>query len=169
MADSVGMPNDVLQNTIAYSDSVVATIISWSKKDNYAQTRSSEKYAVQTSIDGRWIPIAPMYASALEPHWREIRTMILDSSAQFLPPTPPTFNITNKNGLYYKAVLEVKKFGDNLTEEQKHIADFWDDNPFKMNVVGHASYATKKFSPPGHWLNIVGIAAKKPRQILIPQ
>lgn len=161
MADSVGMPIDVLQNTIAYSDSVVATIISWSKKDNYAQTRSSEKYAVQTSINGRWIPTAPMYASALEPHWKEIRTMILDSSAQFLPPTPPTFNITNKNGLYYKAVLEVKKFGDSLTEEQKHIADFWDDNPFKMNVVGHASYATKKFSPPGHWMNIVGIAAKE--------
>ena len=43
---------------------------------------------------------------------------------------------------------------------QKHIADFWDDNPFKLNVVGHVNFVTKKFSPPGHWMNIVGIGAK---------
>jgi membrane-associated phospholipid phosphatase len=28
-----------------------------------------------------------------------------------------------------------------------------------MNVSGHVMFATKKFSPPGHWMNIVGIAA----------
>jgi len=57
--------------------------------------------------------------------------------------------------------MEVKNTGDSLTEEQKHIADFWDDNPFKLNVSGHVMFATKKFSPPGHWMNIVGIAAKQ--------
>jgi PAP2 superfamily len=160
MADSLGMPEDVLQNTIIYSDSVVATIMRWSKKDNYAQTRTAEKYSVQSDIEGRWIPTPPMYASSLEPHWREIRTMILDSAAEFQPTAPPTFDIKNKSSIYYKALLEVKTIGDSLNEEQKLIADFWDDNPFKMNVVGHASYATKKFSPPGHWMNIVGIAAK---------
>jgi membrane-associated phospholipid phosphatase len=55
----------------------------------------------------------------------------------------------------------VNNIGDSLTEEQKHIADFWDDNPFKLNVTGHVMFATKKFSPAGHWMNIVGIAAKK--------
>jgi hypothetical protein len=161
MADSLGMPSDELENTITYSDSMVATIMRWSKKDNYAQTRTAEKYAVQSNIEGRWIPTPPMYASALEPHWREIRTMVLDSAAEFQPPAPPAFDIKNKNSVYYKALMEVKTIGDSLTDEQKLIADFWDDNPFKMNVVGHASYATKKFSPPGHWMNIVGIAAKK--------
>ena len=57
--------------------------------------------------------------------------------------------------------MEVKNVGDSLTEEQKHIADFWDDNPFKMNVSGHVMFATKKFSPAGHWMNIVGIVAEK--------
>jgi hypothetical protein len=158
-ADSLGMPQDELENTIAYSDSVVAQIIRWSKKDNYAQSRTAEKYSVQTNIGGRWIPTPPMYASALEPHWNTMRTMVLDSAAQFSCPTPPQFDL-NKNSIYYKALNFVKQTGDSLTEEQKGIADFWDDNPFKMNVVGHASYATKKFSPPGHWMNIVGIAAK---------
>jgi hypothetical protein len=67
----------------------------------------------------------------------------------------------DKNSDYYKALLEVKAIGDSLTQEQKDIADFWDDNPFKMNVTGHVMYATKKFSPAGHWMNIVGIAAEK--------
>ena len=57
--------------------------------------------------------------------------------------------------------MEVKFTVDNLTEEQKHIAEFFDDNPFNMHVNGHAMYATKKFSPAGHWMNIVGIAAEK--------
>ncbi len=30
-----------------------------------------------------------------------------------------------------------------------------------MNVSGHVMFATKKFSPGGHWMNIVGIAAEK--------
>ena len=161
MADSLGMPEDVLKNTITYSDSVVATIMLWSKKDNYAQTRTAEKFAIQSDDEGRWIPTPPMYASSMEPHWNEIRTMVLDSADECMAPAPPTFDVKNKNSIYYKAVIEVKNIGDSLTDEQKNIADFWDDNPFKLNVVGHASYATKKFSPPGHWMNIVGIAAKK--------
>jgi len=57
--------------------------------------------------------------------------------------------------------MEVKNICDSLNEEQKHIADFWDDNPSKLNVTGHVMFVTKKFSPPGHWMNIVGIGAQK--------
>jgi membrane-associated phospholipid phosphatase len=56
--------------------------------------------------------------------------------------------------------MEVKRTVDSLTDEQRHIADFWDDNPFKMNVTGHVMFATKKFSPAGHWMNITGIASQ---------
>ncbi len=158
-ADSAGMPSAMLANTIAFSDSMVAAILKWSKGDNYAATRGAEKFTVRED-PGRWLPTPPMYATAIEPHWGKIRPMVLDSSSQFDIPRPPVFDVTNKNSTYYKALMEVKNVGDSLTEEQKHIADFWDDNPFKMNVSGHVMFATKKFSPPGHWLNIVGIAAK---------
>ena len=56
--------------------------------------------------------------------------------------------------------MAVKRAVENLTDEQKHIAEFWDDNPFKLNVSGHLMFGTKKFSPPGHWMSVVGIAAK---------
>jgi len=159
-ADSIGMSPSVLKNTIAFSDSVVSAIMGWSKKDNYAQTRTAERYNVLYKVTGRWIPTPPMYGPAVEPHWREIRTMVIDSASQFRPPPPPVCDTVNRNGAFCKAMMEVKTIGENLTEEQKHIADFWDDNPSKLNVVGHVMFVTKKFSPPGHWMNIVGIGAQ---------
>jgi hypothetical protein len=154
------MPDEVLKNTIAFSDTIVASIMKWSKKDNYSQTRSSERYTVKQE-DGRWIPTPPAYAQAIEPHWCDIRPMVLDSASHFMPPRPPVYNMKDSNSLYCREVMEVKKVAENLTEEQKHIARFFDDNPFELHVTGHIMYATKKFSPPGHWMNIVGIASEK--------
>jgi hypothetical protein len=159
-AKKAGMTNTILKNTMAFSDTIVATILKWSKSDLYAETRSAEKYTVRDE-EGRWVPTPPMYAQAIEPKWNMIRCLAIDSCSQFTPPPPPVFDMKNKNGVYYKALLEVKNIGDSLTDEQKHIADFWDDNPFKLNVSGHVMFATKKFSPAGHWMNIVGIAAEK--------
>lgn len=160
-ARDAGMPKDILKNTVAFSNKISAAIMEWSKGDKYAQTRSAEKFAVTTE-EGRWTPTPPAYAQAMEPHWCDIRTLVLDSCSQFMPPPPPVYNM-NRNSAFYKEVQEVKTAVDSLTEEQKHIADFFDDNPFKLNVNGHMMFATKKFSPPGHWMNIVGIAARKAR------
>ncbi|MBL7751275.1 MAG: vanadium-dependent haloperoxidase [Chitinophagaceae bacterium] len=156
-----GMPKEELKNTENYVSALTEVIMAWSKKDNYAETRSYPKYTVMKEVPGRWVPTPPAYTEAMEPNWREIRTLVLDSANQFTPPPPPPFDIKNKNSFYYKEVMAVKNAGDSLTEEQKHIANFWDDNPFKLNVSGHVMFATKKFSPPGHWMSIVGIAAEK--------
>ncbi|MFT3677846.1 MAG: vanadium-dependent haloperoxidase [Chitinophagaceae bacterium] len=155
-----GMPAKELEATSAYASQVAEHIIKWSKGDNYAQTRSAPKYTV-IDTPGRWVPTPPAYTSAMEPHWMEIRTVALDSADQFTPPPPLPFNIKDTNSAYYKEVIAIKNAVDNLTDEQKHIANFWDDNPFKLNVSGHVMFGTKKFSPSGHWMAIVGIAAKK--------
>lgn len=159
-ADNTGMSSTMFDNTVAFADSIAKTILAWSKKDNYAQTRSASRYTVLDS-PGRWVPTPPAYASAVEPHWREIRAIVMDSINQFMPPRPIKFDVTNKNGAYYKQVMAVKNATDSLTDEQKHIAEFWDDLGGKLNVVGHIQFVTKKFSPPGHWMNIVGIASQK--------
>jgi hypothetical protein len=160
MADSAGMPSNVLKNTKDFSDTIAAAILAWSKGDNYSATRGASRFSVIDS-SGRWVPTPPMYATALEPQWMEIRPMVMDSASQFKPVRPPVFNMKDKNSEFYRSLMEVKNIGDSLNDEQKHIADFWDDNPFKMNVTGHVMFATKKFSPAGHWMNITGIGAKK--------
>lgn len=155
-----GMPSAMFDNSLAYADTVGKAILNWAKRDHYAETRSAPRYTV-IDTPGRWVPTPPAYASALEPHWDEIRTMVMDSASQFTPPPPFTFDVKNKNSDYYKQVMAVKNAVDSLTDEQKHIAEFWDDLGGKLNVAGHVMFVTKKFSPPGHWMNIVGIASEK--------
>jgi hypothetical protein len=46
MAKDHGMSADMLKNSVAFADSVSSVIMAWSKKDNYAQTRSATKYTV---------------------------------------------------------------------------------------------------------------------------
>ncbi len=160
IADSVDMPQKVKTASQAFANHVADHILKWSKGDNYLQTRSAAKFTVLQQ-EGRWVPTPPTYDQALEAHWMEVRPILMDSCSQFKPVRPPAFDLTNKNSEFYQALMEVKSIGDSLTDEQKHIADFWDDNPMRKVVVGHAMYTVKKFSPPGHWMNIVGIGAKK--------
>ena len=94
-----GMSKTMLLSTENFSKKIGTAIIAWSKKDNYPQTRNAEKYTVK-NIPGRWVPTPPMYASAAEPHWMEIRTMVLDSASQFRPLPPVAFNITDKKSEY---------------------------------------------------------------------
>ncbi|GAC1426040.1 MAG: hypothetical protein NVSMB67_28420 [Flavisolibacter sp.] len=161
LASRHGMPSEVYENSIAYAKSLSNVIMDWSKKDNYAQTRSMPEFSVDMNDSSRWIPTPPAYASAAEPNWNKIRPLVMVSASQFraLPPVP--FNVRNKKSEYYRQVKQMLDSTSHLSEEQKHIADFWDDNPFKLNVIGHVMYGTKKFSPPGHWMSIVGIAAQK--------
>jgi len=155
-----GMPTDVMENSVAFSDTVSSVIMDWSKQDKYLQTRGASEYNVNDS-PGRWIPTPPAYSPAAEPHWREIRALVLDSVNQFMPDPPYPFNVTSPSSPYYREVKLIEKTGDSLSPEQAWTADFWDDNPFKLNVSGHLMFGSKKFSPPGHWMGIVGIAAMK--------
>ncbi len=159
-AKKAGMKSKMIDDTKEYAEAVSMAVLNWSKKDNYSETRSASKYTV-TDEEGRWVPTPPAYTSALEAHWMEIRTLVLDSAGMCRAPAPPKYNMKDTSGEFYRAVMEVKNAGSGLTDEEKHIADFWDDNPFKMNKIGHVMFGTKKFSPGGHWLNIVGIAAEK--------
>lgn len=161
LASVYGMSDEVEYASRQLAEKVGNHILAWSKKDNYAQTRTAERYQIKLSDEGRWVPTPPAYQQALEPHWNEIRPMVMDSASQFMPPRPPAFDMKDKNSLFYKEVLAVKNAGDSLTDEQKHIAEFWDDLGNRTMVEGHVMFTAKKFTPTGHWMNIVGIAAKQ--------
>ena len=105
LAKDHGMPSDIYNNSIAYADTVASVIMNWSKHDNYLQTRGASQYNVNDS-PGRWVPTPPAYSSAMEPHWREIRSLVIDSPQQFMPAPPYHFNVTDKNSDYYKEIKE---------------------------------------------------------------
>jgi hypothetical protein len=155
-----GMPRDIFERSQAFGDSVAAHVIRWSSKDNYKQSRSFAKYSIQNN-PATWRPTPPGYMDGVEPSWNKIRTMVADSASQFKPEPPTPFNMKDKNSRYYQEATEVYLTVKNATEEQRAIANFWDCNPYKLNVTGHVMHATKKISPGGHWINITGLACRK--------
>lgn len=160
-----GMPSDVFKNSVAYGQQVADHILAWASQDNYKQTRSLARYAVSDNPSS-WRPTPPAYIKAIEPHWGKMRTFVIDSAQQFKPTFATPFSI-KKNSIFYKQALAVHDKGLNLAAEQNEIANFWDCNPFKMNVRGHVMYATKKISPGGHWINISRLACKKAKADLL--
>jgi len=154
-----GMPEDVFDRTVSFSDSIVNHILTWSSGDNYKQTRSFPKYSLQKD-PSTWKPTPPGYMDGIEPSWNKIRPFVMDSAQQFKALPPTVYNMTDKNSKYYKEAFEVYEAVKNITDENKEIATFWDCNPYKLNVTGHIMHATKKITPGGHWINIVGIVCK---------
>ena len=154
-----GVTASVLERSIAYGDRVAEHILAWSRKDNYLQTRGYPKFTV-TTVAGRWVPTPPAYMDAVEANWRVLRPFVLDSAAQFRPPPPVAFD-TTPGSPFYRQAKEVYDTRRELSEEQRAIASFWDCNPYVMNVQGHAMFATKKISPGGHWMGIIGLASRR--------
>jgi hypothetical protein len=98
--------------------------------------------------------------AAVEPYWNIIRPLTLDSANQFRPlPVLPYSKDSSSD--FYREAYEVYTIGKSLTREQLDIANFWDCNPYFLNVGGHLNFATKKISPGGHWILITGIACRK--------
>jgi hypothetical protein len=88
-----------------------------------------------------------------------MKTLLLDSSTQVRCPAPPAYS-EEKASDFYRSVDEVYTIGKTLTDEQKTIARYWDDNPFVMEHSGHLMYGNKKITPVGHWMGITAIAAQ---------
>lgn len=147
------------QTSLEYGKQVSDVVLSWASGDQYSETRKMRRYNYRKE-EGKWMPTPPVYMAAIEPHWKLIRPMALDSATQFRPPVPVAFS-KEKDSEFYKLALHVYETTRGATSLQKEIANFWDCNPFAVNVHGHINFATKKLSPGGHWLSIAGIASQK--------
>ncbi|MEM1214523.1 MAG: vanadium-dependent haloperoxidase [Bacteroidota bacterium] len=150
---------EMVKASKTYADGVSQHILAWANTDNYNQTRTMPKFSV-TDDPHRWKPTPPAYLEGIEPHWNKIRPFVLDSAAQFQPAPPPAFDLA-EGSTFYNLVKEVYDVGNDLTEEERLIASFWDCNPFVMNQTGHVMFATKKITPGGHWMGITSIVCRK--------
>ncbi len=157
--DSLGIPQTIIRDSRIYGEEMADHILAWADKDNYKESRSFSKYTI-TDKPNEWKPTPPSYMEGIEPHWRSIRPMLIDSAQQFIPSAPPEFDLNEKSE-FYKNLMEVYKAVNEATEEHKLIASFWDCNPYVMNQTGHMMFATKKITPGGHWMGISNIASKK--------
>jgi PAP2 superfamily len=147
------------QRSVNFGDTIAARILRRAKADGYLLSRSKPKY-LGSNDPGMWRPTPPDYMDGVEWCWNTMKPMVMDSASQFMPPKPPPYN-PDTNSVFFKSVKEVYTINKNLTEEQRSIARYWDDNPFVMEHSGHMMFATKKITPGGHWMGITAIAARQ--------
>lgn len=148
-----------------YGLKVADRIKTWMDKDNYKQTRTMSKFSVYVNQPARWQPTPPSYMDAIEPHWGEIRPLILMSPSQFKPIPPYTYSL-EKNSSFFKDVQEVYDISQQMIQkgddsEEIKMAQFWDCNPYVSVTQGHMMFAKKKITPGAHWMGITKIACKK--------
>jgi len=150
---------DVYEASVAFGEAVSSAIWERAVKDNYKEVQGMPRYS-PTEQPGKWKNTPPDYLDAVQPFWSRMKPLVMDSASQFKPSPPPAYS-PNKDSQFFIEMMEVYETGKKLTEEQKTIARFWDDNPAAITYKGHMMFANKKPSPGGHWMNITAQAAAK--------
>lgn len=154
-----GYKEDIIKESILVAESVAKKIIAYSANDNYGKLSTRVRYRPLKG-EQYWYPTPPGYIEGIEPHWRTIRPVLIDSCSQFSPKPMAPFS-KDSTSEFYKLAYEVYAAGKNLTEQTRFIASYWDCNPFAINTSGHMMIGFKKISPGGHWMNITSIATTK--------
>jgi hypothetical protein len=145
--------------SVTVAKEVATKIVAFSKTDHYNELSAKMRYRPFRD-DAHWYPTPPTYMEAVEPNWKTIRPMIIDSCNEFQPKPPVSFS-KDSSSPFYNLAKEVYDDSKNATKDQIDIAAFWDCNPFAVSTSGHMSIGFKKISPGGHWMSIAGIAAEK--------
>jgi hypothetical protein len=152
-AKEKGISEDIIKNSEAYASEITKQLSDWIDKDTYIETRTYPDFT-STKKPENWRETPPDYTTALEPYWDQIRTLVIDSVNVYSPKQVPIYD-TSKDSDFYKMVYEVYEESKNITDEKGRIAWFWDCNPVLTVHKGHMITTIHKFTPPGHWLNII--------------
>jgi len=153
-----GVPQETIDASETYGKEIAKYVVAWSNKDNYKESRSFQRYT-PSKIDSAYALTPPDYTDALEPNWNKIRPLVMDSVSQFMPVRPIPYS-NDTASAFFKQAYDVYKLSQVLSDEEKDIARFWDNNPFINEHHGHLMIGVKKVGPPGHWLGIAEMACK---------
>ena len=154
-----GLSEQAVKQSQLYAQSISKAILAYAKTDGYSKISNLPRY---TPLSGEqyWYPTPPAYFPAVEPYFTTVRSFFLDSSNQFAPPPPVPYS-KDKSSNFYKMLYDNYRQGENdLSDEHRLIAAYWDCNPFAMQDGGHLMVGLKKISPGAHWLGITGIACR---------
>jgi len=136
--------DEVIDRSVAYGRAVANALLAFANSDGQATCYNSNfpsSYVVPVG-DGQWVPTSFADPIPLQPYWGNVRPFMAINVDDLLPIPPPTYS-TDVNSDFYAEAREVYEVVNNLTYEQKVIAEFWSDDP------GNTA------TPPGHSYSIM--------------
>ncbi len=128
-----------ITNAVFFGREVAAAVIDWAKQDG--ATAANIPYSPMG--EGYWEPTPPAFAQPAAPGWGNVRTILPGSINNTMPPAPAVFSAAAGSS-FYNMAREVYDISGSLTQQQKDIANFWDDLP-----------NGKYISAFGHWFHIL--------------
>jgi len=152
-ANAAGQPGvaaEVQARSVDFGKKVGAAVAGWAATDGFD---NAAPFTLPTG-PGMWVPTAPAFAPAGFVHWGDNRPAVAGSGAG-ADPGPPLAYSAAPGSPFYVMAREVYDVAQTLTPEQRAIALFWNDVPNGRN-----------FTPPGHWVSILGQVLAKERPAL---
>lgn len=151
-SEKVSTSQEIAERSVQFGIEVAKAIFEWSKTDGGFQGYKRNFDSTYQLPVGRGYWKAPArgqspVALPLHPYWGKNRTFAPANGALPVPEIIP-FDY-RKDSPYYAQMYEVLTTRNNLTQEQKEIANWWGDDP------------SQTFSPPGHSYNLATITIKK--------
>jgi hypothetical protein len=155
---AVNEDDEVVNRSVEYGRSVGAAIFKWSKSDggHRGYLFNFDSKVNHPTGPGFWR--APFFAQTisrfpLHPHWGDNRTF-LESNANWKMPSCIPYDSTRDSD-YFKQFKDVYQSNLDLTQEQKEITVWWNDDP------------SDSFTPPGHSYNLASLTVKLKQPDLI--
>lgn len=137
---AAGVPAPIVTASRVHGRRVGEALLSWIADDGHTGIVGAP-YTPSAGPD-RWRSTPPNFGVAIEPHWDQIRPMVLGSALEVVPEPHVPFSIA-PGSQFHDEALAVYETSRLLTDEQRAIARFWTDNPRTSGL------------PSGHWMLIV--------------
>ncbi len=148
----------VRDRSVAYGKAVASAIFEWSKSDGgfRGYLHNFDPKFVGASKPGSWEPA--LYSQTvghfpLHPYWGKNRTFVKTDSEISEPVFIPHSVSDMSPG--YRQFIDVYQKGNTLTQEEKEIAMWWNDDP------------SETITPPGHSYNLATLVINSVRPDLV--
>lgn len=148
----------VASRSVSFGRAVAEAIFQWSMTDggHRGYLHNFDKSVVSPTAPGLWEP--PLFSQSfshypLHPHWGDNRTFVKENAKL---PTPEMIRYDpSKDSDYYRQSQRVYEKSKTLSQEEKEIALWWNDDPGET------------FTPPGHSYYLALQVLKKENPALI--
>jgi hypothetical protein len=135
---------NIMNRSSDFGHNIADAIFNWSVSDggHQAYLNIFPPGYIPPAGNGFWVPTPSLYQSAMLPYWGANRTFVpANGPGPVDPGTHPLFSSTPGSD-FYNYAYQVYTTGNNLTQVQRDIANFWADGG-------------GTFTPPGHDISIV--------------
>lgn len=137
---TAGTPAPCVLRSVEHGRRVGRALNAWIDTDGHAGT-VGRAYTPPTG-ESLWVSTPPNFGRAIEPHWSEVRALVMGSAGEAGPIEHVPFS-TEPKSLFWQEADATYRASRVLTDEHRAIARFWTDNPLLSGL------------PSGHWFLIV--------------